>query len=88
MIAELERGADVLGQISRSLGKNRSEPGIGVRGSSPAAATLTVLSASFPLTTGELSVVAGAPHLTMAVVAEYRRRYPGVRLVTTFGNRA
>lgn len=45
-----------------------------------------ILSASFTLTTGELSIVAGAPHLTMAVVAEYRRRYPGVQLVTSFGN--
>lgn len=45
-----------------------------------------LLGASFTLQTGELSIVSGAPNLAMAAVAEYRRRHPGVRIVTAFGN--
>ncbi|SMF00518.1 transcriptional regulator, LysR family [Tistlia consotensis] len=44
-----------------------------------------ILSASFALAAGEIRVAAGAPAPTMRLVAEFGRRYPGVRVTTTFG---
>jgi len=45
-----------------------------------------ILSASRALHTGELRIAAGAPNPAMSLIAEYRRRYPGVRVTATFGN--
>ncbi len=45
-----------------------------------------ILSASSALKTGELNVMCGAPNPAMALISEYRRRYPGVRINASFGN--
>ena len=45
-----------------------------------------LLSSSYALKTGELSIVSGAPNLAMAAIAEYKRRYPNVRIITSFGS--
>jgi DNA-binding transcriptional LysR family regulator len=45
-----------------------------------------ILGASRALETGELSIAVGAPNPAMALIAEYHRRFPGVRITTSFGN--
>lgn len=45
-----------------------------------------ILSASSALKTGELNVMCGAPNPAMALLSEFRRRYPGVRINASFGN--
>ncbi|OJH51654.1 hypothetical protein ATN81_27875 [Agrobacterium pusense] len=45
-----------------------------------------ILSASSALKTGELNVMCGAPNPAMALLSEFRRRYPGVRIKAGFGN--
>lgn len=45
-----------------------------------------ILAASRALETGELTIMAGAPNPAMSLIAEYHRRYPGVRIRTGFGN--
>ncbi|MGI2035501.1 LysR substrate-binding domain-containing protein [Rhizobium panacihumi] len=45
-----------------------------------------ILSASSALKTGELNVMCGAPNPAMALISEFRRRYPGVRINASFGN--
>lgn len=45
-----------------------------------------ILTASQALEFGELHVMCGAPNPAMGLIAEYRRLYPGVRVVATFGN--
>lgn len=45
-----------------------------------------VLGASRALEIGELSIAVGAPNPAMGLIADYHRRYPGVRISTSFGN--
>ncbi|MDO1585509.1 LysR family transcriptional regulator [Rhizobium oryzicola] len=45
-----------------------------------------ILSASSALKTGALHVMCGAPNPAMALISEYRRLYPGVRVTANFGN--
>src|SRR5262245_14620874 len=45
-----------------------------------------VLANSRALHSGELRIAAGAPNPAMSLIAEYRRRYPGVQVTATFGN--
>lgn len=45
-----------------------------------------ILGASRALEIGELSIAVGAPNPAMALIAEYHRRFPGVRITTSFGN--
>lgn len=45
-----------------------------------------ILGASRALEIGELSIAVGAPNPAMALIAEYHRRFPGVRINTSFGN--
>lgn len=45
-----------------------------------------LLGASRALEIGELSIAVGAPNPAMALIAEYHRRFPGVRITTSFGN--
>ncbi len=45
-----------------------------------------ILSASSALKTGELHIMCGAPNPAMALISEFRRRYPGVRVIANFGN--
>lgn len=45
-----------------------------------------ILSASSALKSGELNVMCGAPNPAMALISEFRRRYPGVRINASFGN--
>lgn len=45
-----------------------------------------ILSASSALKTGELTIMCGAPNPAMALISEFRRRYPGVRVTANFGN--
>jgi LysR family transcriptional regulator, low CO2-responsive transcriptional regulator len=45
-----------------------------------------ILNASSALKTGELNVMCGAPNPAMALLSEFRRRYPGVRINAGFGN--
>ena len=46
----------------------------------------SLLGASRALKSGELSIAVGAPNPAMALIAEYHRRFPGVRITTSFGN--
>lgn len=45
-----------------------------------------ILGASRALEIGDLSIAVGAPNPAMALIAEYHRRFPGVRITTSFGN--
>ncbi|ANV25510.1 LysR substrate-binding domain-containing protein [Rhizobium lemnae] len=45
-----------------------------------------ILGASSALKTGELNIMCGAPNPAMALISEFRRRYPGVRVTANFGN--
>lgn len=45
-----------------------------------------ILGASRVLEIGEVSIAVGAPNPAMALIAEYHRRFPGVRITTSFGN--
>ncbi|HJY77508.1 MAG TPA: LysR family transcriptional regulator [Burkholderiales bacterium] len=45
-----------------------------------------ILSSQYALQAGEIAIAAGAPNPAMALITEFRRRYPGVRVTATFGN--
>jgi molybdate transport repressor ModE-like protein len=49
-------------------------------------AATEILSSSNALKTGDLRVMCGAPNPAMALIAEFCRRYPGIRVTATFGN--
>ena len=45
-----------------------------------------ILSAYQDLEKGEIRVMSGAPHITMELLAVFHERFPGVRVVASFGN--
>lgn len=45
-----------------------------------------ILAASQALSFGELNIMCGAPNPAMQLIAEFKRRYPGVRVTATFGS--